>query len=438
MSNVDEAIATMSNRLDTMMAMLQIIVDKAVTTENTLLGIAQRVTVLESNNVVSTSPSSPSSADLVPSAALPVLPVVPVPIDLPVVASAPAAAPAAALAAVPAAVSLSVLPPLPSTPAVTAQAPVHTPAPATSIRAALAALNAVTARKAALAHVDLSDEEGSIELFDPGISITSSNYMDDSQYFPVNSRQSLLMREQDSAVKRAKEVQYTRAAPPFDEAKLTRLTPRKVLQFWVAVLEYQTCHLLKLNVASFISQAVKDSIVARYPELLPDKINHLTDIQLQNYTIKMIQPRTQAEFYRKMTASVRFNDDTELKPRGEHYGLFYTALLSYKVTFTRMYDILSRDNPHAVPECTLHPGGLLKLFLSKIPHGYGFNVHNNMAVKKFDDVLLYITEFYKSVQRHYGYYLNTAELNDCFIATAADVTTKPQRLAVPAEEVIYN
>lgn len=414
MANVNDAIATMTTRLEAMMGVLQMIAQKSDATENTLQSIAQRVTALESPVTASTQPASPGSVALEGAGVLPVLPEPPAAAIPPVPAAAPAA-PSPSLPAMP-----------PSTPEAGTQGLVSTPAPTMSLMAALTAL--ANTRQVPRTRTDTSEEDSSIGYQDPDISMMYPN-MDDEQYgsnpaHASKSRKSLLMREQDRAEKVAKEIQYTRAAPAFDAAKLANLTPWKVLQFWVAVLEYQTCYLLKLNVASYISQSVKDAIVARFPELLPDKINHLKDIELQNYTIKMIQPRTKAEFYRKLGLAVRFNNDVVLKPNAEHFGLFYAALLTYKVTFTRMYDFLSRDNPNAVPECTMHPGGLIKLFLSKIPHGYGMNVHNNMSTKKFDDIIPYITAFYKCVQRHYEIHLTTTELNDCFTGTAAEVFNK--------------
>ena len=430
MADVQVALASMNKTLDTMMGMLQKITQKMDTTENTLQSIVQRVVVLEAHIVAPSVPSSPIAPVRENSAVLSVLP------DSPVADSAlvPSAPPAVAPLAVP---------PLPTgIPEVCVQVPVFTnvstPVSMTSL---MARLSAVADRQAAAPCVELAKEDGGIAIFDPGISYMNddrdADLHDSTLPLLAKSRQSLYMVEQDRAEKCAKVVQYTRAAPPIDHIKLTRLTPRKVLQFWVAVLEYQSSHLLKLNVASLISQTVKDAIVARFPELLHDRFNHLKDIQLQHYTIKMIQPRTKAEFTTKMTAAVRFNDDATLLPRAEHFGLFYAALLSYKVHFTRMYDILSRDNPHAVPECTMHKGGLIRLFLSKIPHGYGISVHNCMSVKKYDDIEHYLAAFYDVVRRHHQYHLTTTELNDCFTVTTT-AAAKPARCMDPVEHVNVN
>lgn len=415
MANVHVALASVNNTLDTMMGMLQKIAQKMDTNENTLQSIVQRVVILEAHIVAPSVPSSPMATVCESSAVLSVLPEPPVTDSSLVPSAPPAVAPLA-------------VPPLPAgTPEVRVQVPVSTPVfTPVFMTSLMTALSAVADRQAAASRVEFAKEDGGISIFDPGISTIyndgDADLHDSSPALPAKSRQSLFMVEQERAEKRAKNVQYTRAAPPVDHIKLTRLTPRKVLQFWVAVLEYQSSHLLKLNVASLISQTVKDTIMARFPELHHDKFNHLTDIQLQNYTIKMIQPRTKSEFYTKMTAAVRFNNDATLMPRAEHFGLFYAALRSYKIHFTRMYDILSRDNFHAVPECTMHKGGLIRLFLSKIPHNYGVSVHNNMSVKKFDDIEHYITAFYDIVQRHYTYHLTTTELNDCFTVATTDDT----------------
>lgn len=401
------------------MDVLQVIAVRSENTDNTVQGIIQRVIALETRAVappVSSIPGSPSSVALEGTGVLPVVPEPPVAAIPPV----PAVAPAAASPNVP------VVPP--GTPVLPSHAVVSTPAP-TSSNALLAALTTLaSARQVSRARVEPSEEDSSIEFNDHDFSMMYPGI--DEEFHGTNpaisgrQRTSLLMREQERAEKHAKEVQYTLAAPAFDHIKLTILTPWRVLQFWVAVLQYQTCFKLKLPVSSLIAEPVKDAIVARYPELSADKINHIKDLQLQNYTIKMIQPRTKAEFIKKMTSAVRFANDTVLKPNAEHFGFLYTALLVYRVNFTRMYDFLSRDNASAVPECTLHPGGLIRLFLSKIPHGYGMSVHNNMSVKKFSEIIPYVTAFYKDVQRHYEIHLNTTELNDCFTGTAAEVFNK--------------
>ena len=54
------------------------------------------------------------------------------------------------------------------------------------------------------------------------------------------------------------------------------------------------------------------------------------------------------------------------------------------------------------------------------------NVHNNMSVKTFDDIILCIDAFYETVQRHCKFHLKTTELNHCFTASSAtEVLAKP-------------
>lgn len=309
-----------------------------------------------------------------------------------------------------------------------------------SLKAAMTSLVAARAAPPAptSAPAETHSEESSIQLQDVDFSMMYPN-ADEEQYGanPARGnvakphRTSLFMRESDRASKASERVQYTQVAPKFDHIRLVALTPWKVLMFWVAVLEYQSTHLLKLpSVAALMDERVKNAMVARFPEALQNaRINHLTDVELQNFTIKMIQPRTKAQYVSKLTKAVRFNNDVVLKPSAEHFDLFYSALLEYRVIFTRMHDLLSRGIPEVVPECTMHPGGLIRLFLQKIPHNYGINVHNNMSTKKFDDIVQYINTFYKSVQRHHEFHLNTVELNDCFSGTAAAAFTKDKHTA---------
>jgi len=419
MASVTDPLALIATRMEGMMNVLTVIANKSETTESTLQGLVQRVIALEARAVAPPFPSvpgSPSSAALEGTGVLPVVPEPPVAAIPPVPVAAPG----------PASPNVPMVPP--GTPVLPTQAVVSTPAP-TNTNALLAALTALASvRQAPRVRVDPSEEDSSIEFNDQDFSMmypgTDEEFQGTNPALSGRHRTSLLMREQERAEKHAKEVQYTLAAPDYDHIKLTILTPWRVLQFWVAVLEYQTCHKLKLPVPSLIAETVKDAIIARYPELTADRINHIKDLQLQNYTIKMIQPRTKADFIKKMTSAVRFANDAVLKPNAEHFGLFYTALLVYRSGFTRMYDILSRDNARAVPECTMHPGGLIRLFLSKIPHGYGMSVYNNMSVKKYSEIVPFVTAFYIDVQRHFEFHLNTAELNDCFTGTAAEAFNK--------------
>lgn len=239
---------------------------------------------------------------------------------------------------------------------------------------------------------------------------------------PPKERKSFFMRQQDRALKAAQDVHYTQPVPDSSHIKLEKLSPWRVLTFWSDMLEYHTVYGVRVNIAARIHRDVREQIISRnYATLRADKFYTLTYDELQMYTIKMIQPTTRGEFLDKMEKCVRFPRATVLKPSAEYFHLFYSALLLYRSVFERMYEFLSRDNDTAVPECTIHKGGILRCFLTPIPHQYGLNLYINMSVKKFDGVMSFLVAFYAVVETHYAWHKNTTHLNACFLGTAAAV-----------------
>ena len=220
------------------------------------------------------------------------------------------------------------------------------------------------------------------------------------------NRKSLFMRQQDRALKAAQEVHYTQPVPDSTHIRLEKLSPWRVLTFWSDMLEYHTVYGVRVNIAARIDRDVRDQIISRnYATLRADRFYTLTYDELQMYTIKMIQPSTRKEFLDKMEKCVRFPKATVLKPNAEYFHLFYSALLLYRSVFERMFEFLSRDNASAVPECTIQKGGLLRCFLTPIPHQYGINLFINMPVKKYDGGFMpFLVAFYAVVETHYQWH----------------------------------
>lgn len=63
----------------------------------------------------------------------------------------------------------------------------------------------------------------------------------------------------------------------------------------------------------------------------------------------------------------------------------YHALLAFRTDFISIYELLAEDNDRNIPVCKNKEGGLLKIFLDKIPFEYGKRTFQSLATYKFKD-----------------------------------------------------
>ncbi len=68
--------------------------------------------------------------------------------------------------------------------------------------------------------------------------------------------------------------------------------------------------------------------------------------------------------------NLSFSLPKDYKPTVTNFFILHQQLLSYRVEFEQLYDFLADGNISTnIPKCDNKEGGLIKLFVDRIPHG---------------------------------------------------------------------
>lgn len=213
-------------------------------------------------------------------------------------------------------------------------------------------------------------------------------------------RLTMTEREINSAEDAKVDVQITRPQPRFDHIKLESLHMEKIIRFIDETVEYQSAYSIKLPVGTLLSPKVRDQLLAHNKELTDKKFYELSFKKLLTYLYAEVQPKSKLSFRRMLQKYARFEAPPGFNPYNSSFKPFYTALLLYRRTFTRTYEILAVDNLTNVPKADNKPGGLIKVFIDAIPFGYGHSVFELLKDQEasFSDIYSFMIAFYTEVE----------------------------------------
>jgi hypothetical protein len=79
-----------------------------------------------------------------------------------------------------------------------------------------------------------------------------------------------------------------------------------------------------------------------------------------------------------------------------------------------LFDFMATDNAQNVPKCNQKDGGLIKIFLAKIPFGYGTRKMSEFSDRRFTELDDFISAFAKAVERDYSQSLKAVAVNNNF------------------------
>jgi hypothetical protein len=140
---------------------------------------------------------------------------------------------------------------------------------------------------------------------------------------------------------------------------------------------------------------------------------------------RMSRPLKVEQFYKKLDENLSFEYSVRRLPTPTNFDDFYNSLLLYRKNFTDLFQFLAADNSKMVPECKNKPGGLIMLFLSKIPYEFGKNVHREMRDPKFADINLYVDAFCDYVRPLRDLALEAKSMKTLFSGTEYESRIKP-------------
>ena len=169
------------------------------------------------------------------------------------------------------------------------------------------------------------------------------------------------------------------------------------------VHNYESLYGFDLPIPALISEVVAMRIVSYFKRDHPDftSLNDATTIDIFKMILTIVQPADKNLFYKYMDKYVEF----PTLPRSyvatvSNFKLMYEALLLYRLNFTNTFDVCSLMNKSScIPNIDNKEGGLIKLFLSKIPFKWGINTYNSWTRPKFTALQDFIMKFYFAVER---------------------------------------
>ena len=137
------------------------------------------------------------------------------------------------------------------------------------------------------------------------------------------------------------------------------------------------------------------------------KLNTVDILQLLQ---RALVPTSKKAFKKQMTSYLDFKLPSNYTPVVTNFKPLYRALLTYRTEFKQLYDFMSYKNQANVPKCSNKPGGLIKIFVSKIvPSHYGEAILETLEKSSYKHVDDFLSDFYKHVQRSYNTYMKAKD-----------------------------
>jgi len=239
------------------------------------------------------------------------------------------------------------------------------------------------------------------------------------------SRKSLMFSKETYST--ANEPHYTRMQPSFDHIKLEKLNAPSVIRFLQQLNEYQQKHRISLKAGTLIDRRIINDLMA-------DNYVHDWDFgdfyELDTVTIvqllqKAMKPDSKEAFRKQLENYLDFRLPLNYTPHVTNFKPFHRALLTYRTQFKQLYDYMSYDNKRNVPDCHNKPGGLIKIFVSKItPSRYAEKVVQSWKKQSFKHVDEFLDLFYKQVQRSHDVYMKAKDASYLFDEPAPYTASK--------------
>jgi hypothetical protein len=100
-----------------------------------------------------------------------------------------------------------------------------------------------------------------------------------------------------------------------------------------------------------------------------------------------------------MDIHLRFSTFKDYRPTFTNFKPLYSNLLVYKQNFQKLYDFFADGiKSEYIPRADNKGGGLIKIFIDKIPMGIGRRMYHNLNRERFTDMDEFIKAFYSQLQ----------------------------------------
>jgi hypothetical protein len=207
--------------------------------------------------------------------------------------------------------------------------------------------------------------------------------------------------------------------PPYDHIKLQGLSVGQAYQFFEDAIEYQTAYSVKLSVTTLVSHNVKRALMSANRKDIGTMAHFhaMTLTQLQEKVYDYVRPVNKLDFAKQLERYVEFHSMPNHKPTPSDFKPFYNALLEYRNMFVKIYEVMAGNNDENLPPCKNKPGGLIFIFLNKIPFEYGSRVFQIMPDAKYKTIYEFVNKFYQVVEEHFECSKASLKLRQAFGGT---------------------
>ena len=183
--------------------------------------------------------------------------------------------------------------------------------------------------------------------------------------------------------------------------KLEHLSVFNAMRFIDDVNRYQAQWQVKLKIAVYVSDAVKRSLIAKSDGRLTEGGFYEVTAKVLLREIQLaVRPRSILAFAKTFSDNISFFIPDKYIPTATNLEVLYDALLLYRDKVLLIYEFLSKHNSKNIPPCNEKEGGLLKIFIEKIPFEYGTRMMRAMKKRKFEDIFEFIEDFMKIAYTH--------------------------------------
>lgn len=207
-------------------------------------------------------------------------------------------------------------------------------------------------------------------------------------------------------------MQYIQTTPSYSHISLTKLEIPSLFDFILQSKQYQTAHRIQLPLGTLVSNKIRESICARRRDVTFANFLDLPQPQLLQILIDECRPKSMFEFQTCLGRYLKFRPLPQgYIPSVLDFEPMYNNLLVYRTLFWDLFDIMSQGNEHNIPECHNKDGGLIKIFLSKIPAPYGQNLFQSLGTTRFPDMAIFLDAFYAAVDAQYTQFQDSRRVN---------------------------
>lgn len=222
---------------------------------------------------------------------------------------------------------------------------------------------------------------------------------------------------------------------PYDGVRMDELKISKVLKFIDDVNRYMASTGVNARIGTLFTNEAKNQLISKSEGRLKpgrfyqeDPITILTELQIA------LRPGNSGIFIAALEENVEFITPKGFFLKATNIETFYDAILEYQQKFSFVCQFLAKDNLQNVPPATMRKGGLIKVFVSKIPFGYGERVVATMAKSSYDNLDTFLDDFLPLIREHKN--VSNRARDIMFFFNFSHVPEEPQFGRVKKEERI--